>query len=141
MSGKNRAEGQCYCGSVKFYIDLPADSVINCHCNMCRNLSGNDYSTWVAVLKEKFHLLEGDALLQTYQITDHSFSRFCKHCGTRVIFEDEQYPTIIGILRGILDHSQDLPVTGHFFVDHKAPWFAILDDMKQHGGDSGFESK
>lgn len=136
-----QVKGQCYCGKVKFAIDMPADSVIACHCNMCRQLSGNDFSTWVSVLKEKFHILEGESNLKVFNITDHSRSYFCEHCGTRVMFEDEEYPAVVGILRGILDQGAELPVNGHFFVDHKAPWYAILDDIKQHGGESGIEPK
>ncbi len=131
--------GQCYCGEVQFEIELPVFGVIYCHCNMCRQSSGADYSTWVRVLSANFNIVNGADSVTEFTISEKNTSHFCNQCGGTIYTSDSDYTDSVGVLRGVIhgDVGQ-LPIK-HFFYDHRAPWVDVQDKLPRFGGDSGFE--
>ena len=137
----NIGQGSCYCQAIQFEFQLPVREVFHCHCNTCRRLSGADYTTWVVIPVEKFRLLSGVDKMAEFDINENSSKYFCSKCGISVYVKDSRYPGVYGVLRGTID-CQELPKpTSHCFVDHKASWVTIKDDLPQFGGNTGFEPK
>ena len=42
-------EGGCFCGSVRYRFPTNDYRSSNCHCSMCRSISGAPYVAWMAV--------------------------------------------------------------------------------------------
>jgi hypothetical protein len=135
----DKAKGTCYCGNIEFEIILPVKNVINCHCNMCRRLSGADYTTWVSVSKESLTMTKGREKLSEFQITSQSTQTFCTVCGTRITTESSIYPTVVGLLRGIIEGEIHCNPSGNYFVSDKAPWVKICTGLPNHGDFTGIE--
>ena len=53
--------GSCLCGGVRFEIERAVGPFELCHCTRCRKVSGSAYLTWLAVRREDFRFLEGEA--------------------------------------------------------------------------------
>ncbi|MGB6555467.1 MAG: GFA family protein, partial [Candidatus Binataceae bacterium] len=53
---------------------------------------------------------------------------FCATCGAMV---PELMGDQVGIPAGTLDGEQNLRPRGHIFVDGKAPWYEIADNLPQ----------
>jgi len=135
----NKIAGGCYCGKVKFAFSGPASGVINCHCGMCRALSGADYTSWVVVPRANLEFEAGESEMHTFKVSDQSEKSFCSHCGTPVITLDNKYPDIYAFPRGILKEALQEDIQGHYFVTDKASWIDIRDDLPKFGGESGYE--
>ncbi len=136
MNGK--ALGGCHCGRVKFEFTLPVKSVILCHCNMCRRLSGADYTTWVSVSADGFRIDSGHDKLSEYRVSERVSQNFCTVCGTRVTTMDVSYPGVIGLL-GVIESDVDATPSANYFVSHKAGWSEIGHGLPCFGGENGFE--
>jgi hypothetical protein len=131
-------KGSCYCGEVSFEADAPIRRMINCHCGLCRRLSGAAFTTWVSVRKECFRLLQS-AAMKSFSPTENGTRYFCGYCGTHVFSEDFRNPGIVGIPAGVIDDFGAATLDGHYFVGDKVPWHAIGDEAPRFGGESGFE--
>lgn len=130
--------GRCYCGAVGVQSASPPTSIINCHCNQCRRLSGAAFTTWLS-LPRQATVISGKANLQHFAPSENGLRYFCKHCGTHVFTEDKRMPDILGVPAGILSTALPSNPSGHYFFSDKAKWTACGDDTPKFGGPSGFE--
>lgn len=139
MNSKARVSGGCYCGATQFEILLPVKGVVNCHCNMCRQLSGADYTTWVSISEKQFYITQGGDDLTEFGVSENVSQYFCSICGTRLVTTDKRYPGIFGILRGVI--HDDLPnrPSADYFVSNKAAWIKLCSGLPRFGGETGFE--
>jgi len=131
--------GQCFCGEVQFNIELPVFGIIYCHCNMCRQSSGADYTTWVRVLSENFKITKGEESLTKFSVTEKTSSHFCSKCSSTIYTSDKEYTDSVGVLRGMIRGDVGQLPLKHFFYDHRAPWVEVQDNLPKFGGDNGFE--
>ena len=135
---KTECEGACACGTIRFKVDAAPKNVLHCHCGLCRQLNGSAFTTWISFSKQAFELF-GEESLCSFAATQNVTRNFCKHCGTHVYTSDVRYPEIVGVPAGIVSSELPLLPKGHYFVDHKAAWHSIHDNLPQFGGESGFE--
>jgi len=123
-------EGRCHCGEVQWQAKMPPTIVLNCHCNMCRQLSGADYSSWVVLNDAQFTLLKGAELLQKYQASEHFSKTFCRQCGTVVsAVNQDKFPGHTYVARGTVRTDTDLPVNLQVFTHDKANWVSLDADI------------
>jgi len=123
-------EGRCHCGAVQWQAQLPTTIVLNCHCNMCRQLSGADYSSWVVIKDAQFTLLQGADQLQSYQASTHFSKTFCRRCATPVSLVNlDKFPGHTYVARGTVSTDIDLPVNLQVYTDDKACWAALAADI------------
>ncbi len=79
LPGRVRLGGGCLCGAVRFELtDWP--EVVNCHCRICRRMSGAAFSTWASVPSEVFRLLQGS--IRTLRLSDRAERGLCPLCGS-----------------------------------------------------------
>ena len=84
----NSHSGQCLCGSVKYSVDSLEPNTGNCHCKMCRKFHGAAYATYAQAKRGNFHWLSGEESIQNYVGENNTVRKFCKVCGSSLIFED-----------------------------------------------------
>jgi hypothetical protein len=135
--------GACLCGGITFEITGPLLSPLNCHCSQCRKQHGAAFRSRVRIAASDLRWLQGEHLVKYYESPRGYQRGFCRECGSPVInragpnwkppagfpVSAPQY----GIALAILDNSPARPAL-HCFVDSKASWFDITDDLPQYSG-------
>jgi hypothetical protein len=58
--------GSCLCGSVRYEINGKFGPALNCHCSMCRKMTGAAFRSRVAIPAGNFRWLAGEDLLTRY---------------------------------------------------------------------------
>ena len=127
--------GGCLCGGVRFEIARAVGPFELCHCSRCRKASGSAFVPWLGVLREDFRLLQGEALIRSYEapLRDRPppyRASFCGRCGSPV--PDPTWGgALIEVHAGVLDDDPNLRPERHILVEAKAPWFTITDALPQ----------
>jgi hypothetical protein len=124
--------GSCLCGAAAF----EAYGLIefrNCHCSRCRKAHGADYAANIYVRPADFHWLRGEDKLINYRLpfSERFGNTFCRICGSPMPRAVQQRDWIV-VPAGALDDDPGVRATYHIFVDSKAPWYDITDDLPQH---------
>ncbi|KQW46555.1 hypothetical protein ASD88_09150 [Pelomonas sp. Root662] len=109
---------------------------MHCHCGQCRRLSGAAFTTWVSFPKTAV-VLTGQEPLSVFKVTENVTRHFCRVCGSHVFTTDARLPRTLGVPAGALDGDFPLAPTAHYFVDHKAIWHHLCDELPRFGGNSG----
>lgn len=129
--------GGCLCGGVRFEIARAIGPLELCHCSRCRKTSGTAYVAGLGVDPRDFRLLQGRELIARYEapILERPppyTSTFCSRCGSPVPNPDPAPgSTFFEIPAGSLDGDPGVRADRHIFVEHKAPWFEITDELPQ----------
>jgi hypothetical protein len=122
--------GNCCCGKVEWQAELPPTIVLNCHCTMCRSLSGADYSSWVVLPAAQFRITSGEENISTYQATEKFSRSFCSSCGSTVTcVNNAKFPDHIYVARGNITDEVELPVQLQVYTDDKAAWIDANPDI------------
>jgi hypothetical protein len=111
---------------------------INCHCGLCRRLSGAAFTTWFSVQKAALSG-QGEETMTAYRPTPNLTRHFCATCGTHVYTLDDRYPDVKGICAGAFDGVTLPAPRAEYFVDDKASWFELPHGATCFGGPTGFE--
>ena len=124
-------EGTCLCGALRYEIDGPLTSMMNCHCSMCRKQHGAAFATYAVAPASGFRWIAGEDQVVRYQSSAQGSRAFCGRCGS---IAPSVMPSMgivfapAGNLVGELGRHPE----GHMFVGSKAPWHAITDHLPQH---------
>jgi hypothetical protein len=124
--------GGCLCGGVRFEISGELSKMHFCHCQMCRRGHGTPYANYVAVNPRDIHYTQGEELISRYQSSETTSRTFCNRCGSNLEFSPEATPDETWIASGGFDGDPKVRPTFHIYVDSKAPWFEITDNLKQY---------
>jgi len=100
-----------------------------CHCSNCRKLGAAHVASYVHVDADKFLLVAGEDLIQTFQSAPGSFRNFCR--GSTVPSK-AAYLTTVSVPGGLLDDDPGVRPKLHVFVRSKVPWMEIDDGLPQH---------
>jgi len=128
--------GGCLCGGVRFEIERTTGPFELCHCSRCRKVSGSAYLTWLSVRREDFRFVEGADLIQTYErpvceSPPPYDTSFCCRCGSQVPNPSRIGEPVFEIPAGALDDDPQVRPDKHIYVEFKAPWDHIADDLPQ----------
>ena len=79
-----------------------------------------------------FRWIKGEDALSAYTANNGSTRKFCKHCGSSLIFEaSDADGSLLEIALGTLDTPIPYKPDAHIFVANKANWHTICDDLPQ----------
>jgi hypothetical protein len=127
--------GGCLCGTVRFELTGPFVRAGHCHCSRCRKHSGAFGGTQGRVRREDFHLLTGEDALRVYRpAPDGAVKVFCATCGSSLFGGQWPEGEEITVRLGAMDGDPGIRPQYHLFVDSRAPWHAITDDLPQYPG-------
>ena len=130
--------GGCHCGAVTLRASVPLQAPINCHCGLCRRLSGAAFTTWLSLPAEALEVRGADHL-QAYRPTGNLERLFCSRCGTHLMTRDARFGHITGVPAGVMPDGDVPPASGEYFVSHKASWQPLAGHVPCFGGETGFE--
>jgi hypothetical protein len=127
------ATGQCLCGAVRYEVDGPFGSMVNCHCSMCRKAHGAPFATYVAAPMSAFRWIAGEDSITPYKTESGGTRSFCRICGSVTpTFITEM--DLVACPAGNLDGELGIKPQSHWFVGSKASWYQITDPLPQYEG-------
>jgi hypothetical protein len=133
--------GACLCGAVRFEIEPPTLFCAHCHCSMCRRGHGAGYVTWFGVPYERFKIVAGADALVRYHSSDHGTRSFCGACGSTLFCESTHHPDYLDIVLANMQGPIDRLPEFHVYIDDRADWVCIGDDLPRLGGETGTEPR
>ncbi|MFD1622016.1 GFA family protein [Thalassotalea marina] len=124
-------QGSCLCGKVQFKVTKFLPAVAHCHCSMCRKFHGAAFSTYAEVSLEDFTVTAGEQLLQSYQAANGTVRKFCKCCGSSLIFESRynRQDKTIEIALAAFDVIEHVAPNAHIYLSSKVDWFEPNDEL------------
>ena len=121
--------GGCFCGAVRFTIDLPSKWCAHCHCSMCRRVHGAGYVTWVGVDSANFHLTGDASRLQWFESSPGARRGFCKTCGSSMLFESSRWSGETHVALASLDQPIDRKPQAHAFYSAHVEWMPADESL------------
>lgn len=123
--------GQCLCGEVEYTIGKPI-RMFNCHCTRCRKARSAAHTSNLFTTLDGFEYTKGEDLVTSYKVPGAKFFgvSFCSKCGgpvARVVAGRD----VAAIPAGALDVDPGMHPQANIFVDSKASWYDITDDVPQ----------
>lgn len=128
----NRYAGGCLCGRVRIEITGPIESIVCCHCSMCRKAQGSAFATNGNVADGDFRFVSGESDLTGYESSPGQTKYFCRYCGSPIISRNTAYPERVRVRLGCIESQIDERPTAHIFVASKADWEQISGDLPQY---------
>lgn len=115
-------QGSCLCGAIRIELAGGIDSIIHCHCSLCRKNSGTAYATNGFINTNELTVIDPDGKLGHYQTSPGKRRHFCTVCASPVYSSNEQNPTKLRLRLGILDSDISERPQSHNFIGSKANW-------------------
>jgi hypothetical protein len=123
--------GTCLCGTLRYEIDGPFSTMVNCHCSMCRKEHGAQFATFAAAPLSGFRWLSGEDNITRYSSSASGHRVFCRTCGSPAPLLLDQAGVAL-VPAGCLEQDPGIRPQMHIFVGSKAPGYTITDDLPQH---------
>lgn len=119
-------QGKCLCGAIGFELDGDVPNIYQCHCSLCRKVTGSAANAAFRIAADQFKWISGSDQIREF-ITDSGFkSHFCETCGSPVpnlTSNDSAY----WIPAGLLEEASELELVAHLYVESKACWDVIAE--------------
>jgi hypothetical protein len=125
-------QGSCLCGAVAYEISTPPLRMFFCHCSRCRHGRSAAHGSNVFYKAEGFRWTRGADDVQDFSLPGAQFfgTAFCKRCGSELPRVSVERNVAV-VPAGSLDTDPGIAPAGHIYVDSKAPWFDITDELPQ----------
>ena len=79
--------GQCFCGRVKLSATGAPEVMGYCHCSSCRSWSAGPVNAFTLWKPDSVTVTEGADQINTFNLTPHSYRKWCKNCGGHLFTE------------------------------------------------------
>jgi hypothetical protein len=116
--------GKCLCGAVQFTLSGMLPDLYQCHCSLCRKVSGSSANAAFKIDRAQLCWDSGEDLVQRYQSDTGFKAHFCSRCGSPLPNLTANN-TAWWVPVGLLEHGEGLRVAAHLFVASRAPWDVI----------------
>jgi hypothetical protein len=120
--------GTCWCGGVRFEVDVPFIRVTACHCTSCKKISGGGGTASGRARTEDVRILEGRELITSYEPDEGTVKSFCSRCGTNLFGGGWPDTEFTSVRLSALDEQYEGPLDGHTYVRSLAPWEVLPED-------------
>ncbi len=119
--------GGCLCGAVRYRSSADPVRAVNCHCGMCRRVSGAAFLTFVHFPREAFNWTEAEQV--RYRSSPEAERGFCSACGSTLTMHETVLQDRVQVCLGSLDRPQDIRPDDHVWTTDQLPWLRIEDDL------------
>ena len=117
-------QGKCFCGGVRFTLSGEIPNLYQCHCSLCRKVTGSSANAAFRVDLAQLTWDSGEELVQKYEPESGFKSHFCSRCGSplpNLTAADSAWWVPVGLL----EETEELQVAAHLFVGSRAAWDVI----------------
>jgi hypothetical protein len=123
-------EGGCFCGRIRFQVEGPEQFSCFCHCHSCQKAAGGPVVPWTTFAKDRFRLTSGE--MAACHSSPGVTRGFCRDCGTSLTYEHVRRGGDVDITTTSFDDPSLFPPRVHIWVEDKAPWLSIGDELPQY---------
>mgnify|MGYP001166334292 FL=1 len=127
------ASGGCHCGGVRYRVAGPMRSVINCHCEPCRRITGHFLAASSAQLEDVE--FDTDETLTWYHPTDRVQYGFCSRCGSTLFWRADDKASSLSIAAGTIDQPTGLTTDLALFGDEAGDYHNLDTTIETLPGD------
>lgn len=127
-------QGSCLCGAVTLEIHGGIESIIHCHCSICRKSSGTAYATNGFIAIKDLVIKTGTENISFYESAPGKKRHFCKVCAAPIFSSNEQLPDRLRLRLGILDSDIEEKPISHNFVSSRAKWDDLDANLPRYDG-------
>jgi hypothetical protein len=121
----------CSCHSIQCKIISEIKAVVNCHCNLCRSLSGSAFNSYVVIDGDGLKYIQGEDKIATYSLPESPGKKhFCKNCGTPLYNTNPKYGPVKIVYLGSITPNSTLVPTKNIFCHYKLNWVENLFDRE-----------
>lgn len=125
--------GKCLCEEVSYEVVGELGAALNCHCSKCRRWHGAVFRTRTVVSKGQFRILGGIELIAKYNSSPNVTKHFCSKCGSPLHSTYLDKPDVVALPLAVLEGDIKIKPEKHIFVEFKASWYEISDELPQFG--------
>lgn len=114
-------KGNCLCGAVSFELSGVLPLIYQCHCSLCRQVSGSSSNSALIIKESQFKWCTGEHQIKSFSTHSGFKSEFCSQCGSPVpnmSSSGESY----WVPAGLLTEAVDTKVAAHVYVGSHANW-------------------
>jgi len=131
-------KGSCLCGVVRYELTGEPAWAHNCHCSRCRKARGAAFASNLFVSPDGLRFLQGEDHLLSFRPPDaERFTNvFCRSCGSSLPWLNESRGVMV-VPMGSLDEDPGIVPRANIFVESKASWFSITDELPRFSGPPG----
>ena len=110
----------------------PFKVVHNCHCSRCRRARAAAFTTNGFTSSDGVRFTRGEEHVKVYKLPEARYftQAFCDTCGSGLPRIDSERK-LAAIPLGALDDDPGQGPVDHIFVDSKADWYRIGDELPQ----------
>ena len=119
--------GGCLCGAVRYRATADPIRAVNCHCGMCRRLSGAAFLTYVHFLIGAFTWTKGEPT--RYRSSSEAGRGFCDRCGSTLTMYETVLKDRVQVTLGSLDRPENVRPDDHVWTESQLAWLHIDDDL------------
>ena len=121
--------GSCLCGDVKFAVDGPVEGIGQCHCSLCRKVSGTSSNAVFLVPLAQFRWVAGAERTTRFVLRNDWSVLRCNRCGSPLpqSHDGKRY----WVHAGLMDDALAAEVRLHIHAASKADWDRIPEDVPQ----------
>jgi hypothetical protein len=131
MPSPSPLTGSCHCGKVHYAVHGDIVSVVNCHCGLCRSLSGAAFTSYVVVREPDFRVEKGQEFIGRYAATPKATKHFCAACGTPLFNTNPvDYPTLVMVYLGTARATVELAPRINVYRESMLPWAGNVESIK-----------
>ncbi|MBW4980315.1 GFA family protein [Marinobacter adhaerens] len=134
--------GECLCGEVKFEIKGYLPNLYQCHCSLCRKVTGSSANAATLVTQKDFRWLSGQDKISSFQKPTGYRSDFCSVCGSPVP-NQLRGMELVWVPAGLLEESFEtaVAVNVHLHMGSAASWERDSGDcVRLEAGPESLES-
>lgn len=130
---EGNVRGSCLCGDITYEVTEPFKLARHCHCQRCRQGRSAAHATNGFVSFDGLQYLTGEEKLKNYKVPDARFftQTFCETCSSLMPRKDAGRGIAV-IPMSSLDDDPGIRPQDHIFVEYKADWHHITDELPQH---------
>ncbi|MHB8914344.1 MAG: GFA family protein [Thiobacillus sp.] len=131
--------GKCLCGEVEFELHGALPNICQCHCSLCRKVTGSSANASLIVSNSQFTWVRGQALIHSYISPTGYRSDFCSMCGSPVpnrLSGRSGYWVPVGLL----DENPDLKIAVHLYTASRAKWDYVPAHQLQYSETPGLDT-
>ena len=131
MTSPASVTGSCHCGKVHYAVHGNIVSVVNCHCGLCRSLSGAAFTSYIVVRAPDFRVERGQESVANYAATPKATKHFCIACGTPLFNTNPiDYPSLVMVYLGTAAATIELTPRVNVYRESMLPWVDRVDGIK-----------
>jgi hypothetical protein len=120
--------GSCLCGGVQFELPETPTDIRFCHCASCKKLAGGAATANARVRSDSITILEGEALLRSFQPPEGSAKTFCLACGSNLFGGGWPASEFCSVRVTTFADDFDARPAAHIFTRSAAPWETLPED-------------